>query len=85
MTILPARMLGDISSDMARRGRIQSGAVADITVFDPTTIIDRSTIADPAREAEGVRHVLVSGRTVRTDGVNNQDVRPGVPILRDLT
>ena len=85
MTILPARMLGDISSAMARRGRIQPGAVADITVFDPTTIIDRSTIADPAREAEGVRHVLVSGRVVRTDGVNNQDVRPGVPILRDLT
>ncbi len=85
MTILPARMLGDISSDMARRGRIQSGAVADITVFDPATIIDRSTIADPAREAEGVRHVLVAGRAVRTNGVNNRDVRPGVPILRDLT
>lgn len=85
MTILPARMLGDISSGMARRGRIQSGAVADITVFDAATIIDRSTIADPALEAEGVHHVLVGGRAVRTNGVNDRSVRPGVPILRDLT
>lgn len=85
MTILPARMLGDISSAMARRGRIQSGAVGDITVFDPRTIIDMSTIADPGLEARGVRHVLVGGQAVRTNGVNNQDVRPGVPILRDLT
>ena len=85
MTILPARLLGGISPAMARRGRIQSGAVADITVFDPTTIIDTSTIADPAREAEGVRHVLVGGRPVRTDGVNDQGVRPGVAILSELT
>ena len=85
MTILPARLLGGISPAMARRGRIQSGAVADITVFDPTTIIDTSTIADPAREAEGVRHVLVGGRPVRTDGVNDRGVRPGVAILSELT
>ncbi|MDP7257794.1 MAG: N-acyl-D-glutamate deacylase, partial [Acidimicrobiales bacterium] len=67
------------------RGRIQSGAVGDITVFDPRTIIDMSTIADPGLEARGVRHVLVGGQAVRTNGVNNKDVRPGVPILRDLT
>lgn len=84
MTILPARLLGGISPAMARRGRIQSGAVADITVFDPLTISDRSTIEDPARESAGVRHVLVGGRPVRSDGVNNRDVRPGVAILRGV-
>ena len=87
LEFLPQRYaeLHGISPAMARRGRVQSGAVADITVFDPTTIIDTSTIADPAREAEGVRHVLVGGRPVRTDGVNDQGVRPGVAILSELT
>ena len=83
ITILPARLLEDVSSAMARRGRIQAGAVADVTVFDPATIIDRSSIADTGVESTGIQHVLVGGRFVRRDGLNDQNERPGIPILRD--
>ena len=34
---------------------------ADITVFDPNTVIDRATYEIPALPSEGVRHVLVNG------------------------
>jgi N-acyl-D-aspartate/D-glutamate deacylase len=85
ITILPARMLGDISPAMARRGRIQAGAAADVTIFDPTTVVDRSSITDTGIESAGIRHVLVGGRFVRRDGANDQDVRPGIPILRGDT
>ena len=78
-----ARLLEDISPAMARRGRIQAGAVADVTVFDPATVIDRSSIADTGVESAGIQHVLVGGRFVRRDGLNDQNERPGIPILRD--
>jgi N-acyl-D-aspartate/D-glutamate deacylase len=83
MTILPARLLEDVSPAMARRGRIQAGAVADVTVFDPATVLDRSSISDTGVESAGIRHVLVGGRFVRRDGNNDQNERPGVPILRE--
>ena len=83
MTILPARLLEGVSSAMARRGRIQAGAVADVTVFDPDTIIDRSSIADTGVASAGVEHVLVGGRFVRRNGINDRSERPGLPILRD--
>ena len=76
MTILPARLLGGISPAMARRGRIQSGAVADITVFDPETVIDRSTYEDATIPAEGIPYVIIAGEVV-VDGGEVTDARPG--------
>lgn len=43
------------------RGLIAVGMKADITVFDPQTIIDRATYDAPARMAEGIEHVFVNG------------------------
>jgi len=43
------------------RGRIAAGMKADITVFNPATIIDRATYDNPAQLAEGVVHVFVNG------------------------
>jgi N-acyl-D-amino-acid deacylase len=63
MTSLPADNLR-----LTDRGRIVSGAFADIAVFDPATVVDRATYEDPHRYAEGVRHVLVNGRVVVADG-----------------
>lgn len=43
------------------RGLIAVGMKADITVFDPETIIDRATYDAPARMAAGIEHVFVNG------------------------
>jgi N-acyl-D-amino-acid deacylase len=56
MTGLPASILG-----LADRGQIASGAVADVVLFDPTTVADEATYAVPTRPARGVEHVLVGG------------------------
>jgi N-acyl-D-amino-acid deacylase len=50
------------------RGLIRPGFAADLALFDPATVIDRSTYADGRRPAEGVRHVLVNGTPVLLDG-----------------
>ena len=39
MTLLPARRLESIAPEMKRKGRVQIGADADLTIFDPNTII----------------------------------------------
>jgi dihydroorotase len=83
MTILPARLLDGRSPAMARRGRLQAGAAADVTVFDPATISDRATIEQTWLESTGVHHVLVGGQVVRSGGVTDRSVRPGVAILSE--
>jgi N-acyl-D-amino-acid deacylase len=56
MTGLPADRLG-----LRNRGRIEAGRVADITVFDPATVADRTTYDNPFRYPAGIDHVLVNG------------------------
>jgi hypothetical protein len=63
MTALPAATIG-----LADRGYIAHGMAADITVFDPRTIIDRATYENPATLSEGVRHVFVNGVLALRDG-----------------
>ena len=73
MTIQPARLLERRCPGLRRKGRLGVGADADITVFDPATVIDRSTIADPAQESAGIHWVVVEGRVVRSpDGFTGQ-------------
>ncbi|MDG1490898.1 MAG: amidohydrolase family protein [Planctomycetota bacterium] len=50
------------------RGRIRAGNTADLAIFDPETIIDRSDWDYPNRFAVGVEHVLVNGARVLSDG-----------------
>jgi dihydroorotase/N-acyl-D-amino-acid deacylase len=50
------------------RGELKEGWYADIMIFDPTTIIDRATYEQPHQLSVGVRHVLVNGVPVVTDG-----------------
>jgi N-acyl-D-aspartate/D-glutamate deacylase len=45
------------------------GALADVTVFDPRTVIDRSTYTDAAVPSAGIVHVLVNGVPVVRGGV----------------
>lgn len=63
------------------RGLLLPGLYADVTVFDPATIIDRSTYLDPFQYAEGVRFVAVNGRIVLDDG-QPTPARPGRALRR---
>ena len=64
MSGLPAATIG-----MVDRGLIAPGMPADITVFDPATVIDRATYENPALPPEGIRHVLVNGMVAVKNGV----------------
>ena len=68
MTIRPARRLEKRVPAMAGKGRLEVGADADIVVFDPQTVADRSTYEDPAQYSAGFRHVLVNGAPALLDG-----------------
>lgn len=79
-TLVPADILRDLAPDMARKGRIQVGADADLVVFDPETITDRATYDEPTLTSSGIHHVFVSGVEVLRDGVLLTDARPGQPV-----
>jgi N-acyl-D-amino-acid deacylase len=59
MTSLPATRLG-----LKDRGTIATGAVADLVLFDPAVVDDRSTFQEPATLPVGIKKVFVSGTLV---------------------
>ncbi len=71
LTSLPADNLG-----LEGRGRLRPGFFADVVVFDPATVQDHATFAEPHQLATGVQHVFVNGRPVLLDG-EHTDARPG--------
>lgn len=81
-TLIPASVVEGCAPGMRRRGRLQPGAVADVTVFDPETIGERATFAAMNRPAEGVVHLLVNGAPVILGGELQTEARPGQPIQR---
>ena len=80
MTIEPARRLEARVPAMRTKGRIYAGADADLTVFDPETVIDRATYTNGAVPSEGFRYVLVNGVPIVDNGRFVEGVRPGRPI-----
>ncbi|HSE26215.1 MAG TPA: D-aminoacylase [Pyrinomonadaceae bacterium] len=44
------------------RGRLREGMFADVTIFDPTTVIDRATFESPNQYPLGIQYVLVNGQ-----------------------
>jgi N-acyl-D-amino-acid deacylase len=63
------------------RGRIVEGAMGDLVVFDPATVLDGATFQEPTRGPAGIRQVIVAGRPVLIDGRQRDDVRPGRVLL----
>ncbi len=77
LALMPAQRLERIAPMFRNKGRIKVGADADITIFDPATVADRSTYQQPALPSVGFRHVLVNGVPVVADGVLKEGVYPG--------
>ena len=53
---------------LADRGTLSEGQAADVVLFDPATIIDRSTYDDPHQYPAGIRTVIVNGTVVIDEG-----------------
>ena len=75
MSLMPAERLG-----IQSKGRLQVGADADITVFDPGRVIDRATFDNPAQYSDGIPHVLVNGVFVVRNGELQKGAAPGHPL-----
>lgn len=74
MTQLPAQRLG-----RRDRGRLETGTVADVVVFNPRTISDKATFVEPHRHSVGIEHVIVRGRFVLKFGKMTDEL-PGRPL-----
>jgi dihydroorotase len=76
MTLMPVKRLEERVPAMAQKGRVRVGADADLTIFDPAKVIDRSTYEDATIPAAGIPYVVVGGR-VAVDGGNVTAERGG--------
>jgi len=80
MSLMPAEMLERSTPAARGKGRLQEGADADIVVFDPQTINDRSTYQHPMEPSVGVRFLLVDGVVVVDQGKLAANAYPGRPL-----
>lgn len=78
MTSLPADRLG-----LKKRGRLKVGNFADITIFDPATILDQATFLHPHQYPRGIEYVLVNGVVALQNGEYTGD--RGGRVLRRTT
>ena len=85
MTLMPAQRLERRVPAMKKKGRIQPGCDADITIFDPRTVRDRSTYEKGKVPSEGIRDVLVGGTFVVRDGKLVEGATPGKAIRALVT
>jgi N-acyl-D-amino-acid deacylase len=76
MTGFPAQKLG-----LRDRGLLRAGWSADLVLFDPETVADRTTYVSPHQYPEGIPHVLVRGEWVVRDGAHT-GARPGQVLRR---
>ena len=68
--------LGALRFGLKNRGMIKEGYWADITIFDPDTVIDTATFENPHQYSQGIPYVLVNGQLV-VDASEQTPARPG--------
>ena len=76
MSGAPAARLG-----LTNRGIVRDGSIADLVVFDPATVRSDATVDDPARDPEGIDHVIVAG-TLVVDAGQPTGALPGRALRR---
>jgi len=77
MTLMPAQWLEKSTPEGQKKGRLQEGADADITVFDLQTIKDHSTYQNPMEPSIGIQYLVVGGTVVVDQGKIVPNVFPG--------
>lgn len=80
MTLFPAKRLEGISPMMRFKGRLQVGADADITIFNPNTVADQASFEKGLKFSTGIEYVLVNGTLVLKNGKTLNTVFPGQPV-----
>lgn len=78
MTSLPAQRFG-----LMDRGLLRPGLAADITIFDPRSIMDKATFEDPRRFPEGIEYVIVNGEIAVEEG-SYKGIRAGRVLRRGI-
>ena len=76
MTSLNAAKVG-----LRERGLLRIGHHADITLFDPETVIDKATYTDPFHYPVGIEYVIVNGKVVIDEG-EHTGAKPGRALRR---
>jgi N-acyl-D-aspartate/D-glutamate deacylase len=71
MTSFPAQITG-----LMDRGLLRPGMAADITIFDPKTVIDKATFENPLQYPLGIPYVIVNGVVVIDQGQHTGE-KPG--------
>lgn len=71
MTSLNAAKVG-----IRDRGILKKDFIADITIFNPQTVIDQSTYTEPFQYNKGIEHVIVNGEIVLSEGTHTE-AKPG--------
>lgn len=84
ITLMPARRLERRVPAMTRKGRVQEGSDADLTLFDPESVCAKATFTDPKRFSEGIAHVIVGGTEVVSRGQIVVGALPGEPIRAEV-
>jgi N-acyl-D-aspartate/D-glutamate deacylase len=81
MSLMPAQMLERSTQAGRGKGRLREGADADVAVFDPARITDRSTFENPKQASFGMQYVLVGGKVIVSDGKLVPNVLPGTALV----
>lgn len=77
MTLLPAQRLEKFAPAFKLKGRINVGADADLTLFNPNTVQNNATYLAPYQEASGIEHIIVNGEHLVNAGQLIKGVYPG--------
>jgi dihydroorotase/N-acyl-D-amino-acid deacylase len=77
MTYMPAQTIG-----FSDRGSIAIGKKADITIFNPKTIIDKATFENPHQYSEGIEYVVINGKLAVDKGIF-KPIKSGEVLLKN--